>query len=248
MEAKPHQLELAHAILVKGNFSSVVAVTVGLHHQSLLTPEEVGEIDADANVDLRTWQSMATTEREEVALKVTAGSFGSIPFLDRQPEDVCLPDCFAQLPGGDPPTLPTRSRPPQVGDRPGGRRHRNPLPKGDVRGIKSKRAVHPDPLSSRASPDPFDDDLGATIPHRQELPKRRSASVTEGRSPPLQNGLPARMRAAPHRKYRSEPLALYRQSHMAHRVDTTMNAVKAPDENPSSCRVVAYPGFPKLPR
>jgi len=89
----------------------VIAVAIGLDHQTPISPEEVDEVGANANVDLRLGQVMAPAEPQEGTLEVAAGPVAITTGTDRQPEYICLADRSPELPGRNQ-TLPTRPRDP----------------------------------------------------------------------------------------------------------------------------------------
>jgi len=113
----------ASVVLERGT-AAMVDVAVGFGNEPSSSPEEIDEMLADADVDLGSRQPMPATEREEVFLQIAALPPAPVFLLDRQPEDVCLPDRTSQLTGRDQAPLAGR-HPAQIRDRPGRGRNRD---------------------------------------------------------------------------------------------------------------------------
>ncbi len=65
------QLEIPATVVLKGLFAAVVEVAVGFYHEPSLTPDEVDQVRADGDIDLRPREPMTTAEPQEVSLEVT---------------------------------------------------------------------------------------------------------------------------------------------------------------------------------
>ena len=97
LEASRPQLQITGSVILEGLTPSVVAVTVGFDDQAPITPEEIDQVRASANVYLRHGQSMASTEPQKEQLQVAARSVWDNFGTDWQAKHVNLADRPPQL-------------------------------------------------------------------------------------------------------------------------------------------------------
>jgi hypothetical protein len=68
LEAPAHQLQVTSVIVLEPHFATVIEVAIGFDHESCLSPKEVNEVGADANVDLGWRKPVTAAEQQEVSL------------------------------------------------------------------------------------------------------------------------------------------------------------------------------------
>ena len=92
LETAALEIQIPSSIVLEGLPAAVMEIVVRFDRQAPLSPEEVDEVRADANVDLRSWQAVPTTQRQELLLQIAARAVLRIAFVERQAQHVRLPD------------------------------------------------------------------------------------------------------------------------------------------------------------
>ncbi len=238
VEAPASQPQIPSSIILKGLPASVVEVGIGLHREPLSPPEEVDEVGADANVDLRRRQAMAPAEPEKCVLEVAASAVPGIFFADRQSEDVRLANRPAQLACGYRARIAGASGASEVGNRSGRRRDRHPGAESDLCRIEIARAVNADARTSRPARAPQDDHVACPGLQRQQPPKRCCTAVAHRRPPARQDAAAVAMRSATDSQDRREAASLGRQVRMTDCVDPPVNPMEPSRRNASADRLV----------
>lgn len=137
--SKGTKIEIAGPVVLEGLASPVVAKAIGFDDQSSLAPEEVNEMWADANVDLRRWQPVPLAQSQEIPLELAARPVARGFGADRQAEDVRLPDRTTQFFW--------RYSAPQVGDRLRRLGYGDSMSTRDGSGLKGDSAMYTKPHS-----------------------------------------------------------------------------------------------------
>ena len=92
VEAKLPQLEVPPAVILKCDLSAVVSIAIGFDHEPLVSPEEIDEKGADADIDLGQRNAVTAAEAQEGGLEIATGSIGCVSFVDGQTQHIRLPD------------------------------------------------------------------------------------------------------------------------------------------------------------
>jgi hypothetical protein len=110
------EIEVPPPIVLEGRPPAVSGVPIGFDRQPLSAPIEVDEMRPHPHIDLGRRQAETSAKRKEVQLEIAAAAFAFCLFVDRQAEEVRLPDRAAQRTRGDEGGS-TDCRQSEVGDR-----------------------------------------------------------------------------------------------------------------------------------
>ena len=240
------QFEIAASVVLKGHSTSVIEIVIGFDDQALLGPKKIREIGADANIDLRRWESVPATELDEIALQIAARAVATAPLVHGQTDHIRLTNGSAQLA--------RRHRPRSAGNgvvqiADGARRIGDGYAstKRHLPCEQRQRTMHPDPGAARSAAVPGDDHIDRTLLVREETPERRRASVAHGGAPILEYR-PVPLASIPaYGENGCEQAALEGRRGMSHCVDPTMDPMQPSRIDASSHSALADSQVIELP-
>lgn len=171
LETSRAQLQITGSVVLKGLAAPVVAIAICFYDQPPITPEEVDEMAANANVDLGDWQSLPPAKPQEVRLEIAAGPISLDLGPEQQTEDLRLANSS--------PHLPRRRPPSQIANRPRRSRDRNPeSPRGLPR-AERHTTMKTDASAFRASTASGGRHVYGPFNRPEETPQRGRASVAQ---------------------------------------------------------------------
>ncbi len=226
-KTQPLKMGVSSAVALEGGAVSVVSPRVGLDHHSLVVPEEVHFVLADARVHLRAGQAVTATEAEEEAFELAAAEFFLSLEIGRadQPEVQSPPDGPLENPLGRGAV--------KVAKRPLGPRDRNAVAAGPNTGNEGVGSMDLDAAALSASAVPDDAYMDRSGMRLEHAPKRGGALMADDGS-------------LAERENRRHAPAFEGQAGVADRVHTTMNAMKPAGLDSAGDSVLVDPGTSKL--
>jgi hypothetical protein len=232
LEAVPGKLEIAYAIGFECRSAAVGFVAVQFDDQVRRSPEEVHGEGTDRDVDLGLGKAAAPAEGEEASLELAAGVVGIQGGLDRETQELRLPQGCGELRLGKVAA--------EVAKRSGGARDRDVVAPADLVGRERSRAVDDEaraPAATRRRNCQVNVNVNsgwgrwASRPqHPPELPRARMA----------QDGARS---ACQDRRHPSSRLA---HTSVPDRVDPAIKAVQAPGGDAAKAATLVNPGLFEL--
>jgi hypothetical protein len=234
------KIEVAPSIILERSAATMSGIPVRFDNQSPLRPVEIGKVRPHPHVDLGLRQVEVPAECQEFQLQVAAAAFTPCLVIDRQAEEVRLPNRSTELLRRNHVSC-RRREVPQVGDCSHRIRNRNPVSQSYVSGQEDQRPMSADPLASPPATASPHGDVNRAAARRHQSPELGGATVANSGTPVakdrvrLLGHLSTRQSPSPlpTRQHRRHPLAVPRSRRMPNCVDPLMDAMQSTGLDPT---------------